>query len=109
MPTDAEITAFLCERALGWEPWADGRWYCKDHGKGHRAVKRTPDFLAWAGFGLLWEHLNKTQHEVHVCRYEDGDCDGMVLNEQGLYASHDPDPKRALMLAAARAYGMEGV
>ena len=106
MPTDAEITTFICMRVLRWEPWGEGKWYCFNPGKGHRSVRPTPDFLAWAGFGLLWEALMKGKKEVVVNGNEFG-----AIARVGPYTNPgvDPDPKRALMLAAARACGMEGV
>ena len=105
MPTDAEITAFLCEKVLGWvatpqsEGVADPSLAWRDS---EGWPKRDPDFLTWAGFGLLWEALMKGKKEVVVNGNEFG-----AIARAGPYTNPgvDPDPKRALMLAAFKAYG----
>lgn len=103
MPTNAEITTFLCREVLGWRiaPEPEDEWLDIE---GYYRV--TPEFLTWVGFGLLIEALVKAKKEVVVNGNEFG-----AIARVGPYTNPgvDPDPKRALMLAAARACGMEGV
>ena len=112
MPTDAEIGKFLTERVLGWElefdldiPFPPGAVW---------PTRPTPDFLTWDGFGLLLTALVKAGREPQI----GSDYDVVGPCKQGAYVNDDegwpvlvidPDPCRALMLAAAKAYGMEGV
>ena len=73
------MTRFLCEKVLGWEPLEDeGMW--RNANPIFRGVVEEPDFTTWTGFGLLLMALAK---------------DGKVHS----------DPRTALALAAARAYG----
>ena len=130
MPTDAEIGKFLTERVLGWElesitydhshltPEAIAIlggttrtvWFKKD------STQRIGDnfFLTWDGFGLLWNALVKAGRKPAI----GSDYDVAGPCKQGAYVNDDegwpvlvidPDPCRALMLAAAKAYGMEGL
>lgn len=102
MPSDAEIARFLCERVLGWE---GPRMY---------SYAPTPDFLSWAGFGLLLTALAEARR-LRSLTYEEltlGQWTASafaILPTYGKYPREhtDPDPRRALMLAAAKAYGVE--
>ena len=103
--TDAEITMFLCdELALPeyeWDGIDGGRKYI--------------DFLSWDGFGLLLMALVTAGWRPEISYETDSQKSWTVYlhadNDPDMYTfeSIDPDLKRALMLAAARAYGMEGV
>ena len=114
MATDAEITTFLCERVLGWTwhkattPNGLDHWTLEYKGSTLvRGPSDTPNFLSWDGFGLLLTALAKAGKRPAVIHdiYEGATWAGLVRSAE----TFDPDPKRALMLAAARAYGMEGV
>ena len=102
-----ELNRLVCERVLGWRTADAGggqRWWFPPNG----SSVPTPDFCNdWTAFGVLWEALVKIMHEVHLCRYEDGVIEAMVLTEQGISQQVDPDPRRALALAALKAYSVE--
>lgn len=119
--TDAEIARFLCREVLGWK-WhlkpkqyrfhdQDGGWRHKDSGRPIQTA--TPDFLTWDGFGLLLTALAKPERSPGL------DYEADIPNQWTAYVygdNHefpmvaiDPDPKRALMRATARAYNMEGL
>ena len=108
MLTEA-MTWFLCEKVLGWEPWGDGRWYCHNPGRGRRALRRTPDFTTWEGFGLLLTALAKDNKRPAIWHNSDGwnvevEAQWNVAVEEPRLTSRD-DPRVALALAAAQAYG----
>ena len=115
MPTDAEIARFLTERVLGWEvrdrwPGEISQWAV--HPDPAVGMKRVPDFLTWEGFGLLWEALvipGEQDVELTGWGAPSGNKATARIVGKRFGRERDPDPCRALMLAAARAYGMEGV
>ena len=111
MPTDAEIGKFLTERVLGWElefdlgiPFPPGAVW---------PTRPTPDFLTWDGFGLLLTALADQDNIPDMNHGWEGDWLAVLESRQHEDArgclGRDPDLRRALMLAAAKAYGMEGV
>ena len=105
MPTDAEIARFLCERVLGWEPHGD-EWLVN----GYRHAE-TPDPLSPYGFVLLLMALVADNREVKLLG---GYAGFRALVARASYSDKFDDisnrnPCRALMLATAKAYGMEGV
>ena len=114
--TDAQVAEFLCREVLGWK-WVDTVIPRTDPGWGWWLDPRTdqrhapPDFLSWDGFGLLWKALMRDKRSPAIAgeSWDDFGLDGGVTAIAGTASAKDPDPCRALMLAAARAYGMEGV
>lgn len=118
MPTDAEITAFLTDRVLGWvltpqaEQAADPNLTWRDK---EGWPKLTPDLKSWDGFGLLltavvtagWrpEISYETDSLKSWTVYLHADNDPDMYTFEGI----DPDLCSALRLAVARAYGMEGL
>ena len=112
MATEDAMPRFLVERVLGW-PWTPddgplgGGWWRTDWGE---RIFHPPDFTTWEGFGLLLTALAKAGRAPSIEGY--GDLWEVVLFEE----YHTPhkvtrdSPQRALMLAAAKAYGWkEGV
>ena len=114
--TDNEINRAVCEKVLGWahfqrEPdswWVDFKQV---------RTCATPDFCNdWAAFGILWEHLAKTG--ALPCLEIDSEAGGLHWGEPmaTVYGaadknyprvSYDPDPCRALAMAALKAHGVE--
>ena len=105
MLTDA-MTRFLAEKALGWEPTGDewrvlGMYPGRAFDYGHAS---TPDLASWEGFGLLLTALAKAGREPvigHLLRPIEGWH--VVIRSGG--EALGPDPRVALALAAAKAYG----
>lgn len=82
---DAAINKFLCEKALGWHIVESRIGLPATDENGRPYSSRILDFFnSWDAFVQLLEALEK--HGVHY-----------------------PDIRRALALAAARVYGMDGV
>lgn len=118
MATDNAMSRFLCEKVLGWEevyqPHDGSDVFIEWRLPGAADYSRltpTPDFHTWEGFGLLLTALTKLRH-VRALVY------GEVLPWQWTVYVHcgnlddvqvviDPNLPRALMLAAAKAYGYE--
>ena len=105
MATDNEIARFLCERVV--RPYHALMPYMCDTANGGCCHI---DFTTWDGFGLLLTALAKAGRAPSIEGY--GDLWEVVLFEE----YHTPhkvtrdSPQRALMLAAAKAYGWkEGV
>lgn len=121
MITDS-MTRFLCERVLGWEwrrVWGDE--YTETWNWSGAPTRDTevsiptkqspptphlPDLASWEGFGLLLTALAKDGKEPvvgHLLRPIEGWHVVVRPSGEGLHS----DPRTALVLAAARAYGFE--
>ena len=101
------LTRFLIERVLGW-PWTTGEgplggwWWRTDWGE---RIFHPPDFTTWEGFGMLLTALAERQPSLVV--YESR-SEASVLDVHGEYhLAISLDPRRALVLAALKAYGFE--
>ena len=94
MPTDDAINRWLTEHVLGWK----------------LRMAPTPDFLTWEGFGLLLTviaaagRFSEVSFIPAIGAYQAA-VTGPALRVPGVAKDHDP--RRALMLAAAKAYGYE--
>ena len=109
--TNDELNRLVCERVLGWT-WRvridEVIGWVKD---AKLVAQSTPNFCGdWRAFGLLWDALVKADNmpsinnsgaAEYVYAEVFGNGDGDPLD------AADPDPRRALVLAALKAYGVE--
>ena len=102
------LTRFLIERVLGW-PWTTGEgplggwWWRTDWGE---RIFHPPDFTTWEGFGMLLTALAAAGKEPvvgHLLRPIEGWHVVVRPSGEGLHS----DPRVALVLATAKAYGFE--
>ena len=102
--TDAEINRAITKEVLGWRLVHYSPMDGKDYWSHPGGMAPTPDYLTWDGFGLLWEALVLAGRKPALT-YNGVLVDGAPV----VWIIGNRTPQRALMLAAASAYGMEGV
>ena len=132
--TNDELNRMVCEKVLGWE-WrmqSSGGWcwfsgeaaasfggndglvwsYRQRGGISSGRVRRqdeyhTPDFCNdWRAFGVLWEALLQLEWNPQLTT--GGGKSRVTMVKGGAVcegSTVDPDPRRALVLAALKAYG----
>ena len=131
--TNDELNRLVCERVLGWEwkspPAEETRSYTDcglctvgwwDRGDGKQWTKHfnpkhngqplvepvgCPGFCGdWAAFGVLWDALVDAGRSVEIWAYSPRHSTSACVDNTRI---DDPDPRRALVLAALKAYGVE--
>ena len=113
---DNAINEAVCRDVLGWV-WQEST---DGHGQPSPIAKtffawwkdgrtmNTPDFCNdWAAFGVLWEALVRAGEEPTLATSSTERGGGFAFLKRRFGGIHDPDPRRALALAALKAHGVE--